>query len=159
MTDSTTTSSFSIDPESLRARTRNVIYGAVFGLALIGLVSWGHTQQPETYNKVLLWSVVGFIVLANLIGYFRHRRYLRLARKHRIEVGRDGIRFFNASEVSTLAPADIVAVTVYRNRRGIRHIQVRRTDNRGIRLEGYRDMQGLAAALKELVPAAHWRET
>ncbi len=158
MTESAPPSNFTIGTESLQGRTRNVIAGAVLGLLLALLVGWGHLTQPGTYNAVLLWSVIGFIVLANVIGYLRHRRYLRLARTHRLEVGGGGLRFLTGSQVSELSLADIAAVSVYRNRKGIGHIQVQRTDNRGIRLEGYGDMQGLAAALKEQVPPAHWRD-
>lgn len=158
MIESASTSSFTISPESLQGRTRNVISGALLGLLLVLLVGWGHIEQPRTYNDVLLWSVLGFIVLANAIGYLRHRRYLRLARAHRLEVGSGGIRFLTGSDVSELSLADIAAVTVHRSRKGIGHIQILRTDNRGIRLEGYGDMQGLANALREQVPPAHWRD-
>jgi len=158
MTEPAATSRFTISTKSLQARTRNVISGAVLGLLLVLLVGWGHLEQPGTYNGVLLWSVVGFVVLANAIGYLRHRRYLRLAREHCLEVGSGGIRFLTGSNLSELSVADIAAVTLHRGRKGIGHIQILRTDNRGIRLEGYGNMQGLAAALKQQVPPAHWRD-
>jgi hypothetical protein len=155
---STPTSTFSISEVSLRRRTQNVLYGAGLSLLLVLLVGWGHFEQPQTYNDVLLWSVVGFVVLANAIGYFRHRRYLRRARQHRLEVGPRRIRFRTGADLSELSMADIAAVTIHRRGTHIGHIQIARTDNRGIRLEGYDDIDGLAAALKAQVPAAHWRD-
>jgi len=155
---STPISSFTISAESLQARKRNVISGGVLGLLLVLLVGWGNLEQPRTYNDVLLWSVVGFVVLANCIGYLRHRRYLRRAREHRLELGPRKLRFVTGSDSSELSLADIASVTVHRTRKGIGHIQILRTDNRGIRLEGYGDLEGLAAGLKKQVRPAHWRD-
>jgi len=155
---STRMSTFNISAESLRRRTHNVLYGAGLSLLLLLLVGWGHFEQPQTYNDVLLWSVVGFVVLANAIGYLRHRRYLRRARQHRLEVGPRHIRFRTAAALSELSMTDIAAVTIHRRGTQIGHIQITRIDNRGIRLEGYEDIDGLAAALKARVPAAHWRD-
>lgn len=149
---------FRISEASLRARTRNVGYGAALSLLLLLVVGWGHLDQPQTYNVVLLWSVVGFVVLANAIGYVRHRRYLRRARQHRLELGRRRIRFLTGTMESVLSVADIAAVTIHRRGQGIGHIQITRTDNRGIRLEGYQDIERLAAALKARVAAAQWRD-
>jgi hypothetical protein len=148
---------FRISPQSLRHRTRNLIYGAGLSLVLIVLVAWGHWRQPETYNDLLLWSMVGFLVLANLVGYLRHRRYLRLVGQHRLEVTAEGIRFRTGDDLSQLSPGEIAEVTIHRRGDGIGHIQIRRTDSRGIRLEGYDDADGLVAALEAIVPAAHWR--
>lgn len=150
---------FSISTERRQRRTANVRYGALFSLVLVMLVLWGNLKRPETYNDVLLWSVVGFVVIANLVGYLRHRRYLRLARGHCLEIGPGRIRFETGGQASELAVEEIAAVTVYRGRARISHIQIQRTDNRGIRLEDYDDMEGIAAALKNLVPFAHWRDS
>jgi hypothetical protein len=152
------TATFEVSAAGLRQRTHNVLYGAGLSLLLLLLVGWGHLEQPQTYNDVLLWSVIGFVVLANVIGYWRHRRYLRRARQHRLEVSPGRIRFRTGTEVSDLAPSDIAAVTLHRRGGRIGHIQIQRTDNRGIRLEGYDDIEGLAEALKAQVPAAHWRD-
>lgn len=156
MTEVSTTATFKVSEQSLRQRTKNVLYGAGFSLLLVLLVGWGHLEQPQTYNDVLLWSVVGFIALANAIGYVRHRRYLSRARQHCLEVAPGYIRFRTGDEVSELALDDIAAVTSHRRGGGISHIQIHRTDNRGIRLEGYENIDELALALKALVPAAHW---
>jgi len=152
---SSTTPAFTVSEESQRKRGRNIIYGAGLSLLLALLVTWGHLRYPETYNDVLLWSVIGFVVLANLINYVRHRRYLRLARDHRVEVHPGSIRFHAAGEFSELDIKDIAAVNLYSGKKGLRHIQIRLNNNRGIRLEDYADMNGLAAALTEQVPKAH----
>jgi len=149
---------FTISAKNLRQRTHNILYGAGLSVLLVLLVGWGHLERPETYNDVLLWSIVGFVVLVNTIGYVRHRRYLALARKHRLLIDGHRIRFETGDQVSILHRSDIAAVRVYRKRKGIGHIQIRRTDGRGIRLEGYDDMERMAATLKPMVPAAHWQD-
>jgi hypothetical protein len=155
----TSTFSFTISEERRQRRTANIRYGALFSLVLVVLVAWATLEQPQTYDTVLLWSAVGFVVIANVVGYLRHRRYLRLARGHRLEIGPRHIRFETGGQNSELSAEDIASVTVYRNRKRISHIQIKRTDNRGIRLEDYGDMDGMAAALKALVPPAHWRDS
>ena len=149
---------FRIDPEALRRRRHNLAYGAGLSLLLILIMLWANGTRPQTYNDVLLWSLVGFLVLANVVGYVRHRRYRRLVARHRLVVDGPEVRFETGDTQSVLKPTAIAAIRVYRGHRGIGHIQIVRTDNRGIRLEDYDDMQGLAAALKPLVPAAHWQD-
>jgi hypothetical protein len=149
---------FRISPHGLRRRTQNQVYGAGLSLLLALLVIWAHGVEPQTYNDVLLWSVLGFVLLINVVGYARHRRYRRLAQRHRLHVADSEVRFETGEQRSVLHRADIAAVRVYRKRDGIGHIQIRRTDERGIRLEDYDDMEGLAAALKPLVPDAHWQD-
>lgn len=149
---------FTINPDRLKRRTRNVVAGAALSALLAGLVGWGHVHHPQTYNDVLLWSIIGFVILANGVGYIRHRRYLRLAREHRVEIRSDGIAFQTGDTASEVAPGDIAAITVYRNSQGIGHIQILRTDERGIRLEDYADMEAMATALRPLIPAAHWTD-
>jgi hypothetical protein len=149
---------FRISPGALRRRTQNQVYGAGLSLLLALLIIWAHGVEPQTYNDVLLWSVLGFVLLINVVGYARHRRYRRLAQRHRLRVADPEVRFETGDQRSVLHRADIAAVRVYRKRAGIGHIQIRRTDERGIRLEDYDDMEGLAAALKPLVPDAHWQD-
>jgi hypothetical protein len=149
---------FRIGPNALRRRRRNLAYGAGLSLLLILVMLWANGSQPQTYNDVLLWSMIGFLVLANIVGYARYRRYRRLAARHRLVVDAPEVRFETGDTQSVLQSTAIAAIRVYRGRRGIGHIQILRTDNRGIRLEDYDDMKGLAAALKTLVPAAHWQD-
>jgi hypothetical protein len=149
---------FRVSPLGLRRRTRHQVFAAGLSLLLALLIIWGHGVQPQTYNEVLMWSVLGFAVLINIVGYARHRRYRRLARNHALRVTDSAVRFETGDQHSVLHPSDIAAVRVFRKRHGIGHIQIRRTDERGIRLEDYDDMEGLAAALKPLVPTAHWQD-
>ena len=146
---------FTISPESLRERSRNIAYGLVLSIGLASLIYWGHIQFPQSFNNTLLVSVTLFLVAANLINYVRHRRYLRLAQDHWIQIQPERVRFQAAGVVTELDLDDVAAVTVYRRRGAPRHIQIKRKDNRGIRLEGYGDMEGLVQALKARIPAAH----
>ena len=146
---------FTIGPESLRERSRNIAYGLVLSIGLALLVYWGHIQFPQSFNNTLLVSVTLFLVAANLINYVRHRRYLRLAKDHWIQIQPERVRFHAAGTITELDLEDVAAVNVYRRRGVPRHVQIKRKDNRGIRLEGYGDMEGLVQALKARIPAAH----
>jgi hypothetical protein len=149
---------FRISPRGLHRRTRQQIAAAGLSLLLAALIFWAHGTQPQTYNEVLLWSVVGFVLLLNVVGYARHLRYRRLARHHRLRVTGAELRFETGDQHSALHCADIATIRIFRKRAGIGHIQIRRTDDRGIRLEDYDDMERLAAALKPLVATTRWRD-
>jgi hypothetical protein len=146
---------FTISPASLRERSHNIAYGLAFSLGLVLLIYWGHVQFPQSFNMILLISVILFVVFSNLINYVRHRRYLRLARDHWIEILPDRIRFQATGNTSELELNDVAALNIYRRKGTPRLIQIKRKDNRGIRLEGYGDMEALAKALKARIPAAH----
>jgi hypothetical protein len=146
---------FTISPESLRERSRNITYGLVLSIGLASLIYWGHIKFPQSFNNTLLVSVILFLVAANLINYVRHRRYLRLVKDHWIQIQPDRVRFHAAGTITELDLEEVAAVTVYRRRGAARHVQIKRKDNRGIRLEGYGDMEGLVQALKTRIPAAH----
>ncbi len=148
---------FRVGADALRRRSRNQAVGAVLSLLLAAVIVLAHGQHPETYNDVLLWSVLGFLVLINVIGYARHRRYRRLAVRHLLRIGDAEVHFETGDGRSVLHRGDIAAIRVFRRRGRIRHIQIMRTDDRGIRLEDYENMMGLADALKPLVPSAHWQ--
>jgi hypothetical protein len=151
-------STFTISDESLRKRDRNLLWGLLFSLLLAAVIVAGHYRYPETYNDVLLWSVVGFVVIGNLVNYYRHRRYLRLIRDHRIQVHEGRIEFWTGGAKTELAMGDIAGVFLYRRGRGLGHLQIRLKSNRGIRLEGYGDLQGLADAITRQLPKAHVAE-
>jgi len=155
MNDTTATGTFTIDQGSLAQRRRNILLGLVFSLVLALVVVFGHYRYPATYNAVLLWSVLGFVIIGNLVNWLRHRRYVRLVRNHRIEVHQGRVEFWTGGEKSVLEVGDIAALTLYRRRGSLRHVQVRLTNNRGIRLEGYRDLERLAALLADQIPKAH----
>jgi hypothetical protein len=148
-------STYRISRASIAQRRKNLLWSALLSLVLVLVISFGHSRYPETYNDVLLWSIVGFVVLANLVNYVRHRRYLRLIRDHRIEVYPGKLAFWTGGEKTILPIGDIAALALYRKGPALRHIQVRLKNNRGIRLEGYEDLEGLAHRLSEQVPQAH----
>lgn len=146
---------FSIAEQSLDKKRKNILWGGALSLVLVASILFGHYRYPETYNDVLLWSVVLFVIGANFVNYLRHRRYLRLIRDHRVEVLSGKLRFRTGTEVSELDLSDIVLVNLFRRKGILRHIQIRLKNNRGIRLEGYGDLEGMAALLTEQVPRAH----
>lgn len=145
--------SYTIDKTSLQVRRKNILWSALFSLALIAIVSAGHRLHPETYNDMLLWSVITLMVLGNLINYYRYRRYLRLIRDHRIEIDGDNILFYTGTQKSELDVKDIAILTFYRKKGKVEHIQLKLRNNRGIRLEGYAELEQLGLAIADRIPA------
>lgn len=143
---------YSISETSLQTRKKNIILGALLSLLLAAIITVGHFQHPETYNDLLFWSVIIMVVVGNLVNYYRYRRYLRLAKDHRIEIDGDEVSFFNGSEKSVLAVKDIVTLTFYRRKGRLEHIQLKLRNNRGIRLEGYTDLEQLGRAIADRIP-------
>ena len=134
-------------------RQRNIAWGLLLSALLAGVVVYQNQQIPEQYNDVLLWSVVGFVALANLVNYVRYRRWLRRSAKHFLELTDDRLAFSTGGDISTLELAEITALRVFRRSGEVRHIQLLLPNNRGIRLEGYGDLEGLSCALAERLPA------
>jgi hypothetical protein len=143
---------YSISKASLQTRQNNIFLGALFSLVLVVVITAGHYQYPETYNDMLFWSVIVAVVIGNLVNYYRYRRYLRLVEHHRIEIDGDEVSFFNGSEKSVLAVKDIVTLTFYRRKGRLEHIQLKLRNNRGIRLEGYTDLEQLGRAIADRIP-------
>ena len=143
---------YSISKASLQTRKNNIFLGALFSLVLVVVIAAGHYQYPETYNDMLFWSVIVAVVIGNLVNYYRYRRYLRLVEHHRIEIDGDEVSFFNGSEKSVLAVKDIVTLTFYRRKGRLEHIQLKLRNNRGIRLEGYTDLEQLGRAIADRIP-------
>lgn len=152
---SNTSTTFNISQESIGRRKKNVLLGGMFSLVLAGIIVVGNYRYPETYNDVLLWSVLGFVVLANLVNYYRHSRYLRLIRDHRLEVVPGRVQFWTSGEKSELELENVAGMFLYRKKNALQHIQIRLKNNRGIRLEGYRDMERLAQLIAEQLPKEH----
>jgi hypothetical protein len=121
-------------------------------LALIAIVTTAHTLYPETYNDMLLWSVITLVTLGYLINYYRYRRYLRLIRDHRIEIDGDKISFHTGDNKSVLDTKDIAMLAFYRKKGNVEHIQLKLRNNRGIRLEGYGELEKLGQAIADLIP-------
>ena len=107
---------FTISPDSLRERSRNIAYGLVLSIGMALVVYWGHIQFPKSFNNILLVSVILFLVAANLINYVRHRRYLRLTKDHWIQIQPERVRFHAAGTITELDLEDVAAVNVYRRR-------------------------------------------
>jgi hypothetical protein len=143
---------FSISESSLQTRKKNIILGALFALLLAAIITAGHFQNPETYNDMVFWFVIIVVVVGNLVNYYRYRRYLRLVEDHRIEIDGDEVFFFTGTEKSVLDTKEIVALTFYRSKGQVEHIQLKLRNNRGIRLEGYADLEQLGGAIADRIP-------
>ena len=144
--------SYTISATSLQTRKRNIFLGALFSLALAAVITAGHIRYPETYNDMVFWSVIILVVVGNLVNYYRYRRYLRLVKDHRIEIEGDEVSFITGTEKSVLHTKEIVALTFYRRKGQVEHIQLKLRNNRGIRLEGYADLGKLGVAIAERIP-------
>ncbi|MDX2456226.1 MAG: hypothetical protein QNL87_01840, partial [Gammaproteobacteria bacterium] len=143
---------YAISETSLQARKKNILLGVLFSLVLAAVISAGRFQYPETYNDVFFWSVIIVVVVGNLVNYYRYRRYLRLVEDHRIEVDGDEVSFITGTEKSVLDTKEIVALTFYHRKGQVGHIQLKLRNNRGIRLEGYADLEQLGGAIADLIP-------
>ncbi|MBT8439585.1 MAG: hypothetical protein KJO91_07640 [Gammaproteobacteria bacterium] len=143
---------YSISETSLQTRKKNIFLGALFSLVLAAVITAGHIQYPETYNDIVLWSVIFMVVVGNLVNYYRYRRYLRLVKDHRIEIGDDKVTFFTGADKSVLETKEIVALTFYRRKEQVEHIQLKLRSGRGIRLEGYADLEQLGGAIADRIP-------
>lgn len=151
---------FKIGAEETQKRSKNIKMGGFFAAVLVIFIAYHNNQFPEKYNDILFWSIMGFIILANLIGYYRYRSYLRMAKEHWIEIHPEQLQFYTKGEVSKLDVNDIAALNFYRSKGILQHIQIQLKNNRGIRLEGYEDINALGDLLSEQVPKAHisWNE-
>jgi hypothetical protein len=143
---------YSISETSLQSRKKNIFLGALFSMVLVAVTTAGHFKYPETYNDMFFWSVIIAMVVGNLANYYRYRRYLRLVKDHRIEINGDEVAFFTGTDKSVLDTQDIVALTFYRRKGQVKHIQLKLKNNRGIRLEGYADLEQLGGAIADRIP-------
>jgi len=143
---------YSISETSLQTRKKNIFLSALFSLVLAAVITAGHFQYPETYNDMFFWSVIIVVVVGNLVNYYRYRRYLRLVEDHRIEIDGDEVSFFTGTEKSVLNTKEIVALTFYRRKGQVEHIQLKLRNNRAIRLEGYADLEQLGGAIADRIP-------
>lgn len=143
---------YCISKSSLQTRKKNIILGALFALLLAAIITAGHFQNPETYNDMVFWFVIIVVVVGNLVNFYRYRRYLRLIEDHRIEIDGDEVCFFTGTEKSVLDTKEIVALTFYRSKGQVEHIQLKLRNNRGIRLEGYADLEQLGGAIADRIP-------
>ena len=143
---------YTISETSLQTRKKNILLGALLSLSLITVIAAGHFLYPEIYNDMIFWSVIIFVVVGNLINYYRYRRYLHLVADHRIEIDGDKVFFFTGDDKSALDTSEIVALTFYRRKGQLEHVQLKLRNNRGIRLEGYADLEHLGEAIADRIP-------
>ena len=143
---------YSISDTSLHTRKKTIFSSALLSLALATIITVGHFQDPETYNDTFFWSVIITVVVGNIFNYYRYRRYLRLVKDHRIEIDGDEVSFITGTEKSVLDTKEIVALTFYRRKGQVGHIQLKLRNNRGIRLEGYADLEQLGDAIADRIP-------
>jgi len=146
---------FKISTEEIQKRSKNIKMGGFFAALLVIFIFYNNSQYPEKYNDVLFWSIMGFIILVNMIGYYRYRRYLRMTKEHWLEISPDQLQFHTQGEVSELNINDVAALNLYRKKGKLQHIQIKLKTNRGIRLEGYDKLDELADLLSEQIPKAH----
>ena len=146
---------FKIGKTELRKRSKNIKIGGFFAGVIVIFIAYNNNEYPEKYNDVLYWSIMGFIILANLIGYYRYRRYLRMVKDHWIEVHPNKLQFHTKGEVSELNINDIAALHFYRRKGTLQHIQIKLKNNRGIRLEGYEEINALGDLISDQIPKAH----
>ena len=143
---------YSISETSLQTRKQNIFLGALFSVVLVTVTTAGHFKYPETYSDIFFWSVIIAMIVGNLANYYRYCRYLRLVKDHRIEIDGDEVTFFTQTDKSVLDTQDIVTLTFYRRKRHLEHIQLKLKNNRGIRLEGYADLEQLGEAIADRIP-------
>ena len=143
---------YTISETSLQTRKKNIFLGALLSLVLAAVITAGHIQYPDTYNDMLFWSVITMVVVANLANYYRYRRYLHLVKDHRIEIDGNEVSFITGTDKTVLDTKDIVALTFYRTKGQIDHVQLKLGNKRGIRLEGYTDLEQLGGAIADQIP-------
>ncbi|MCW8962262.1 MAG: hypothetical protein OQL16_00605 [Gammaproteobacteria bacterium] len=138
---------FMIGSQEIRKRNRNLLWGMSLSLLLAAMVTIGNYRDPVTYNNALLWSILAFLVLANLVNIFRYLRYLKLISKHRVEIENNKIVFYTGDDTSELDMSNITIMQTYSKPDKLQHIQLRLKNNRGIRLEGYDRLETMASLI------------
>lgn len=146
---------FTIGKKEIQKRSKNIKMGAFFATVLVVFIGYHNNQYPAKYNDVLFWSIMGFIILANMIGFYRYRRYLKMVKEHWVEVFFGKMTFTTHGDISELNFDDIAALNFYYHKKILEHIQIKLKNNRGIRLEGYDKLDSLAELISEQVPKAH----
>ena len=138
---------FIIGKQELKKRNRNLLWGLLFSILLAIVTIIENDRDPTTYNNALLWSILGFLVLANIVNYYRHLRYLRLIRNHRVELKQNKMVFYTGDNMSELDMSDITLMHKYMRSNRLQHIQLRLKNDRGIRLEGYDRLESMASLI------------
>lgn len=138
---------FIVGEQEIRKRNKNLLWGLLLSVFLAVLIVIENHRDPATYNNVLLWSILGFLAVANIVNYIRHLRYLKLISTHRVEFNNDKIIFITDDNESELNTSDIAIMQMYKSSNRLQHIQLRLVNNRGVRLEGYDQLERMAALI------------
>ncbi len=144
---------FEISRQEGRRRWRGVGWGILFSSAMIAVVAYDYQQDPQPSLRALLWSVSIVLLLANLGNLFFLLRYLRKIRDHHVELAAGRLRFVTGGDCSELDLAQVTTIRLFKRWGKLQHIQLVLRNNRGIRLEGYQDLQRLAERLQDALPA------
>ena len=143
---------FVVGKDEKRRRWINAGLGLLFSAAMVVAVTVGQQQDPERYSSFLWWSVVSLLGAANLSNLVFLIRYLRLIDDHCIELVPGKLRFLSAGKWSELDLDQVTALRLFKRWGKLRHIQLLLKNNRGIRLEGYENLGGLADSLQGALP-------
>ena len=143
---------FVVGKDEKRRRWINAGLGLLFSTAMVVAVTVGQQQDPERYSSFLWWSVVSLLGAANLSNLVFLIRYLRLVDDHCIELVPGKLRFLSAGKWSELDLDQVTALRLFKRWGKLRHIQLVLKNNRGIRLEGYENLGGLADSLQSALP-------
>ena len=143
---------FVVGKDEKRRRWINAGLGLLFSAAMVVAVTVGQQQDPERYSSFLWWSVVSLLGAANLSNLVFLIRYLRLIDDHCIELVPGKLRFLSAGKWSELDLDQVTALRLFKRWGKLRHIQLLLKNNRGIRLEGYENLGGLADSLQSALP-------
>ena len=145
---------FIIDPEEMRRRWIRVGWGLLFSAAIIAVVGFDYERDPQPSTRALLWSVTLVLSVANIGNLGFLLRYRQRIQHHYLELAPGRLRFVTAAESSELALEQVAAIRLFSRRGRLQHIQLLLRNNRGIRLEGYRDLPRLAELLQHALPAS-----
>jgi hypothetical protein len=150
---------FKIGKKELNKRSKNNKWGFFFASVLVIFIAYHNSEYPAKYNDVLFWSIMGFIILSVLIGLYRYIRYLAMIKDHWVEVQTEELVFNTKGVETRLNTNDIASLTFHRtshqSRGLLAHIQIKLKNTRGIRLEGYEDLEALGDLIAEQIPKEH----
>lgn len=144
---------FRIGHEELVKRRKNNWLGLLFSIGMMVLLAAANAHNQERYNDFLFGSVVLFLVLANMINLVRHVQWSRTIAHHHIEAGESGLTFVKGEEKTHLPGDQINSMRTKEKNGATTVVFMELANGNRIRLEGYTDMNGLAAAIRQVIPA------
>jgi hypothetical protein len=141
---------FTITKEEVIKRRKNIFLGLLFSIGIAVLMGYMNGNDSTKYNDLLFGSIVFFLVFANIINAFRYVQWLKLITTHRIEIGENSLDFFKGEAESNLKADNMAKLCLKKKDDQLLYIIVELNIGNKIRLEGYNDMDGLLAALKNV---------